>query len=172
MKKTIYFFPVLLIVLLLLANAIRPKILYPAGRDTVESFGDGTYQIFSGQTGEGLRKETLYNCKYDVVIIPQVELFQITNGKVYATGKSIEHYTYDGADIEYTYEHYAVIEIETNKLTLCMLPDSSTGADTYLNVYTRLLDEMIKNGDVQLLCQLTDFSNVDQSVFEKFGHFQ
>ena len=165
MKKAILVILVLLAVYLILANAMRPKILYPAGRDTVESFGDGTYQIFSGQTAEGLHKESLYNCKYDIVIIPRVEHFRAIDGKVYVTGKSIEHYTHDGVDIEYIYEHYAVIEIETNKLTLHMLPDSSTGMDTDLDVYTSLLDEMIKNGDVQLLPQLTDFSKDAQLVF-------
>lgn len=170
MKKAALVILVLLIVYLLLANAMRPKVLYPAGRDTVESFGDGTYQIFSGHTADGLRIETLYNCKYDVVIIPQVEHFQIANGKVYVTGKSIAYYTYDGVDIECTYEHYAVIEIETNKLTLCICPDSASSVDAGLDIYTRLLDEMINNGDVQLMSQLTGFSKEDQSVFEGFAH--
>lgn len=170
MKKTIFVILALLVVFLLLANDIRPKILYPAGRDTVESFGDGTYQILSGQTEEGLRKETLYNCKYDVVIIPRVQHFQITNGKVYVTGKSIEYYTYDGVDIGCTYERYAVIEMETNKLTLCMIPDSASSVDAGLDVYTRLMDEMVNNGDVQFLSQLTDFSQEDQSVFEELGY--
>lgn len=169
MKKAILVILVLLIVYVLLANAMRSEILYPAGKDTVESFGDGIYQILSGQTAEGLRKETLYNCKYDVVIIPQVERFQITNGKVYVIGKSNGHYIYDGNDIECTYKHYSVIEIETNRLTLCMVPENSSGLDAGLDVYSRLLDGMIQNGDAQMLGQLTDFPKEDQSFFEGFG---
>lgn len=170
MKKALLFILALLIAYLLLANATQTEILYPAGKDTVESFGDGTYQIFTSQTTEGLRKETLYNCKYDVVIIPRVEHFQITNGKVYVIGKSTGYYTYDGVDIECSYEHYAVIETETNRLTLCLIPVNSSG-EASIDVYIRLLDEMIQNDEVQLLDQLSDFSKEDQSVFEGFGHF-
>ena len=165
-KKAILVILVLLIVYLLLANAIRPKILYPAGRDTVESFNDGTYQILSGQTEDGLRIESLYNCKYNALIIQQVEDFRVTNGKVYVTGNSIQYFTSDKADIKCTYEIIAVIEIETNRLMLCVIPDSSTDR----GIYIRFLDEMINNGEAQLLSQLTDFSQEDQSVFEGFGH--
>ena len=169
MKKAIFVIFVVLIVYVLLVNAMRSEILYPAGNDTVESFGDGTYQILSGQTAEGLRKETLYSCKYDVVIIPRVERFQTKNGKVYVIGKSTGHYTYAGNNIECTYKHYAVIEIETNRLTLCMAPDDSSDVDAGLDVYSRLLNGMIQNGDAQMLGQLTDFSKEDQSFFEGFG---
>lgn len=170
MKKSLLFILALFIVYLLLSNTTQTEILYPAGKDTAKSFGDGTYQIFTSQTTGGLRKETLYNCKYHLTIIPQVEYFQIANGKVYVIGKSTRYYLDNGADIECSYEHYAVIETETNMLTLCLIPVNSSG-EASIDVYIRILDEMIQNGDVQLLCQLTDFSEDDRSVFEGLCHY-
>ncbi len=165
MKKTIFLILILLVVYLVLTNAMRPKILYPAGRDTVESFGDGTYQILSVRPSEGLRWECLHNCKYNTRIIQQVEDFKIMNGKVYVTGNANRHIASGEANIKCTYELLAVIEIDTNQLMLYVNPDSSTDRD----IYIYRLDEMIKNGDVQLLSQLTDFSKEDQSVFEELN---
>lgn len=160
MKKTICVLLILLIVYVVIANAMRPEILYPAGFDTIESFGDGTYQVLSGET------DCLYNCKYDSSIISSVEHFRIKNGKVYVTGNSIQHHTYDEAVIKYTYELYAVIEMENNHLTLCVIPDSSSAP----GIYIPWLEEMTKNGDIQLLSQLTDFSNEDRAAFDGLGH--
>ena len=166
MKKTICVLLVLLVGYVVIANAMRPEIKYPAGRDTKESFGDGTYQILTGRTAEGLYMEGLHNCEYHSWIIPQVENFRITNGRVYVAGNGSRSFSENEVLTEYTYEIYAVIELESNTLALCVIPDSSLAPDMYYGQ----LDEMIKNGDIRWLNQFADFSNEDRAVFEGSGH--
>ena len=162
MKKAVFFAVALVVALCLIANAMQPDIKYPAGKDTEESFGDGTYQIIAGHTSTGYRKD-LYNCKYKTSIIPYVEQFQVTKERAYIIGNGSWNVS-DGENlIKYTYELYAAIEIGSNQLTLCVIPDSVSSPDMYI----AHLDEMIKNGDLRLVSQLTDFSDADQSIFEE-----
>lgn len=165
MKKTICVILVLLVGYVVIANAMRPEIKYPAGRDTVESFGDGTYQIaiLHAKTGH---YNILYNEEYKTKIIPYVEQFFTTKDRAYIVGNGSWSVAEGETLTEYTYEIYAVIELKSNMLTLCVIPDSSLAPDMYYGQ----LDEMIKNGDIQLLNQLTDFSNEDRAVFEGLGH--
>lgn len=142
----------------MLSNEMHTEITYPAGIDTIESFGDGTYQLLSDET------EGLYNFKYSSCIIQQVKNFRVVNERVYLTGTAIQSYSDSKNNNDYVYELYAVIELHNNRLTLCAVTDSHSAP----GIYIYRLEEMIANGDMQLLSQLSDFSNVDQSVFAEF----
>ena len=167
MKKAVFFFLVFVVVLFLVANAMQPEIKYPAGKDTKESFGDGTYQIATIHASSGYY-EILYNCEYRTRIIPYVEQFCLTKERAYIIGNCSRNVV-DGENvIKYTYELYVAIELRTNQLTLCVIPNSSSAPDMDI----AYLDEMIKNGDLRLVSQLTDFSEADQSVFEELDHLQ
>lgn len=152
---------ILLLIFTILAKGMHKDITYPAGIDTIDSFGDGTYQLLSGE------KESLYNFKYSSCIIPQVKSFRVVNEKVYLTGTALQSYTDGKSNNECVYELYAVIELHNNSLTLCAV--SAVPSDPEIYIYR--LEEMIENGDMQLLSDFSDFSNVDQSVFAEFSHF-
>lgn len=161
-KKLFLCLSCLVLLVFVACNSHGKEIKYPAGKDTKESFGDGTYQIATGHTSTGYR-EILYNFEYKTSIIPYVEQFRATKERAYIIGNGSRNVV-DGENlIKYTYELYAVIETEINQLTLCIIPDSASAPDMYI----AHLDEMIKNGDLRLVSQLTDFSAADQSIFEE-----
>ena len=162
MKKAVLFILVFAAALFLVACVMQSEIKYPSGKDTEESFGDGTYQILTSHEPTGYYN-ILYNCECQTCIMSYVEQFCMTKEMAYITGSDSWSFE-DGEDlIEYTYKLYAAIELTSNRLTLCIIPDRSSAPD----MPTVYLDKMIKNGDLQLISSLTDFPDSDQSVFEK-----
>lgn len=165
MKKIILIVVAAIIVGSLVECALRPEIRYPSGKDTKESFGDGTYQIGTIHAPTGYY-DILDNSEYNNTIIPYVEQFHKTKEKAYVIGNETRNYEQDGVSTTYTYDIYAVIDVKTNHLTLCIIPSSPSAPDMWIAD----LDVMIENGDVLLVNQLTDFSAADQAVFEGFDH--
>jgi len=133
--------------LILLAYSVfGPHIKYPAGRDTVESFGDGSFQVLRGE-GKGLFSEKYNNC-----LIDNVEFVRRHRGKAYVTGTGLAKY-----------QMCAVIDTAANTIQLCaILPDPAVP-----NLHILRLDEMVANGDAVIYTSLDDFSEEDRLVFQK-----
>lgn len=158
MKRRILWIICLLIVIVSLVNCFRGNnIKYPSGKDTIESFGDGTYQISSGSY------ESLFNEEYGSCIIQQVKKFYQTDKKVYIVGKTTQESFSDETKLERSYKMYAVIDLPTNNMMLCSIPDDLS----YQEVYIYRLDEMVGNCDVALISDLSAFSDEDFQVFQE-----
>lgn len=156
MKKRIYWVLFLLIPLGLCTNLLcRNEIKYPVGIDTIASFGDGTYQISSGTN------RSLFNEKYGSCMIQQVDQFYTANEKVYLVGRTVNRYLVDEQEITQDYEIYSVIQLDNNRMTLCVLPQHSLDSE----IYIYRLDEMIDHNEVHLISDLSSFSEEDNAVF-------
>lgn len=158
MKKRVFWIWIVLLLLVVCASYLRnSNIRYPAGKDTVQSFGDGTFQIISG-TSEGL-----FNEKYGSCIIGQVQDVYEVGDKVYVIGSTVHGYVSDGEDVEWHDMIYAVIKLSDNTMQLFAMTEDTSKHD----VYIYRLEEMLKNNDVQWISEFLDFDESDQIIFEK-----
>ena len=159
MRKKISWTLGLLVAFGLLANILLGNSTkYPAGKDTIETFGDGTYQISSGST------DSLFNEKYGSCIIQKVEKFREVNQKVYLLGSTTQEHVAGEAKVECGYKIYSLIELEDNTMTLCVIPNYAFCPEIYIYRF----DEMLDNCDVQFVSALSEFSDEDYSVFLEF----
>lgn len=133
------------------------NIKYPAGKDIIESFGDGTYQISSGNN------KSLFNVEYSSCIIQQVEQFYETHKKVYVIGSTTQEYIVDESKVERRYKIYAVIELQDNTMTLCTIPTNSL----YPDIFIYRLYEMIDNCNITLISDLSALPDEDLKVFQE-----
>ena len=157
MKKVIFWSICLLVIIgFAVICVLENEVKYPTGKDTIKSFGNGTYQISSGSN------ESLFNEEYGSCIIEQVEKFRETGNKVYVVGTTIHEYIADGVKVERGYRIYSVIELEKNTMVLCVTKNNPSQPDLF--IYR--LDDMIDNGDISLIKNLSDFSNEDLKVFQ------
>lgn len=137
---------------LLAYSFFGPQVKYPAGRDTVESFGDGSYQILRASS----ERKDLYSEKYSSCIINNVESVHERRGKAYIAGTDTIN---AGSAV---YRLYAVIDTSENTLQLCIIPPDSAAPDLRIS----RLDEMVTNGDAVVFTSLDDFSEEDRLVFQ------
>lgn len=133
---------------------------YLSGKDTIESYGDGTHQLL--RHGE---KQSLYTFKYNTCIIEYVNAIQEYNGKVYAIGAytdTIENINEES--IEIIYRLYAVVDLQNNHVQFCASPNND-----YYILSTEppfIHEDMIVNGDATVYESVTDFSAEDWAVFQ------
>ncbi len=137
-------------------GVFKNDVKYPEGKDTIKSFGDGTYQISSGSN------ESLFNEEYGSCIIQRVEKVHETDNKVYIVGTTIHECIVDGSKVERGYQIYSVVELENNTMMLCVAKNDPSQPDLF--IYR--LDDMIDNCDINLIMNLADFSNEDLRVFQ------
>jgi len=150
---------VCVILLLSLCGCRQTTKKYLSGKDTLESNGDGTYQLMGPR-----EKKRLSNLKYNATIIWNVDAIQEYNGKVYATGKYTETvYPNEGA-VEIVYRLYAVVDLQNNHVQFCASPNN----DYYILSTEPLFihEDMIANGDATVYESVTDFSAEDWAVFQ------
>ncbi len=129
-----------------------PHVKYPEGRDTVQSYGDGSYQILRASS----ERKNLHSEKYNSSMIDNVEFVHERRGKAYIAGTD----SVSAGSAEYRL--YAVIDTSENTLQLCIIPPDSAAPD--LHIYR--LDEMVTNGDVIVFTSLDDFPEEDRLVFQ------
>lgn len=104
-KRKMYILVLILVVVFaigLLDEIRNQKMRHPIGRDTVKSFGDGTYQI---QRLSIDKRNELVNLDESQTIINDVEKFRQAHQKVFVIG--------DGQYVVLTYEE-GIIEIYDN----------------------------------------------------------
>lgn len=146
-RNPIYPLIFLCFLVLLVSSIFGPQVKYPAGRDTVESFGDGSYQILRTSS----ERKILHSEKYNSSMIDNVEFAHQRRGKAYVAGAGSAQYRL-----------YAVIDTSENTIQLCIIPPDSAAPD--LQIYR--LDEMAANRDAVVCTSLDDFSEEDRLVFQ------
>lgn len=160
-RRPIYPLIFLCFLVLLAHSCSGTHIKYPAGKDTVMSFGDGSFQILRSMYHKSL---WFFSEKYQCGIIDDVERVQELKGKAYITGSSGTTYVSDDASVEYisSYQLYVVVNTTENTMQLCAIPLDTSAPEIYISY----LDEMIKAGKAVVYAGLKDFSEEDRLVFQ------
>ena len=143
----------LLIIVLICALLVLPRlcgnseIKHSPGRDTVNLFGDGSFQMLKGAD----KSIGLFHYSGGGPIIGTVENFCEVERKVYVVG-----YLCD-------LKQYGLINLDTNKIYLCM-ENRESGIEVNSSPY--LSDSLIENGTIVVQSYL-DFSETDWAIFAK-----
>ena len=138
-QKRSYRLFVLVLVGCLLTGCGNEKYKYAPGRDTLEIYGDGTFQLLKGPDSKALGY-----CPAGVGIIHNItDLWKIEDD-IYIIGEDSDQ------------NHaYGVIHIQHNILRLCWV-------DTYRKYVP---NEGIENGDIVLLPDFASFTQKEQAAF-------
>ena len=138
----------LLIFLSACGNHLNPD-WYPngVGKDTVLSFGDGTYQVLH-QNVDGDAKRVLTNTVYNQCVLTEVKNYVQNNEFIYFTGNY------------YSKKVYCKLNTETN-LLLYFAEDNE---EEFIMVY---LEKMQTNNQIKILSSYDEYSEFDKSIFDK-----
>ena len=152
-KRTLLMILIFLILILFYWLYQGSQVKYPAGKDTVLSFGDGTYQLLTGS------RDSIYNVSYNTCLIEQVDDLLVRSGKVYVIGSVSAQTGEESIGL------CAIITMETNQIRLCFVPQSN--APKPYNLYR--LDDMIEKQDALLLRDFTEFTEEERLVFKEMN---
>lgn len=113
------------------------KTKYPSGKDTVESFGDGTFQII------GRNPSGLYFEGGGSPLVSSVDNWCRINNKVYIFG----HKRHNEADLI-----YGIINVKQNSIEI------------YFTETPNLSDRFLSSESIIIVESLSDFSETDQEI--------
>ena len=134
-----------------LTACFGPKKVYSDGRDTIKSWGDGSFQLLKGQKSNCLSFE-----KYNTILLNNVEEYIENNEHIYLYGLDNKGYTSNPQN----YHVFVILNIQTNKFKLCA---ETQDEKPYYFTYD---DEIIANGDGVIYSSLEMFSEEELSVFQ------
>ncbi|MBE6947494.1 MAG: hypothetical protein E7454_04510 [Ruminococcaceae bacterium] len=157
MKKCVLLLSAFLVCLLLVC-CTRIKERYPEGKDTVESFGDGTYQILRGNF-EDKECVGLSFSPAGVHLIPKVKTYQEKNGCIYLVGVD-EGYYINGKKVSWKFAVYAVIDLSNNHIQICAIPE----IDSEYNF--RISQAALDTGLITIIGDYSVFSQKDRLVLD------
>ena len=158
MKRSFALFLVLILSCLLFVSCKETAVKYPAWKDTVELFGDGTYQIVRGNF-EGKEQKSLSFSPAGVGLIPEVKSYCEQNGRVYLTGVD-EGYYISGKKVSWKFEVYAVIDLSNNHIQICAVPEIASEYE--FDIDSTAMD----TGLITTLGSFSDFSTSDRTILE------
>lgn len=120
--------------------------VYDSGKDTIETFGDGTYQLLH-QVKNKVNVKNLTNCKYNQCVMTEVNQWQEFDDYIYFVG----HY--------YEYETYCILDTNNNQLKYYI--DLPKGEEINM-VYSY---DMQQNNELIFLSEFEDFSQSEKDNF-------
>lgn len=157
MKRYVLLFSAFLVCLLLVCcTGIKKQ--HPEGKDTVESFGDGTYQIVRGNF-EDKECVGLSFSPTGVHLIPEVKTYQEKNGCVYLVGVD-EGYYVSGKKVSWKFAVYAVIDLSNNHIEICAIPEIDS------EYIFRISQAALDTGLITILEDYSAFSQKDRLVLD------
>ncbi len=124
-------------------------IKYPSGRDTIQSYGDGTYQLLHGDTKDGL-----FDSRYHTAVIDQVSHIEQKDKFVYAIGYITDREA--GVKIKV----FARIDTEKNQILYCPQTEQFDNLPLF-NAY-----DMMQKQELILLTDYNKFSAEDKEMFQ------
>ena len=134
-----------MIITLLLITACSNTLKYDEGKDSILSFGDGTYQIIHQQyNSENLK--LLTNCKHNQCVLTQIDYYTTEEDFAYFVGNY------------YSKNVYCKLNILTNEL----LYFADENDEEFVMVY---LNDMLSDGQIKLLSSFDDYSETDKIKF-------
>lgn len=143
MKKIFVYLTVLILCLL----GCKNNLTYEQGKDTIQAYGDGTYQILHQKT-DGQEHEILTNCKYNQCVLTEVDSYTSVDENVYFMGKY------------YTLKIWCKLSVNENLLLYCIEDNEKEDFTmTYLN-------DMQTDNQIKLLSSYEDFSENDKRIFK------
>ena len=149
MRKKLLICALLGVFLFLPKMCSNTEVKHPPGRDTVNLFGDGSFQICKSPKGN----TSLYYYSEGAPIIGSVEDYCEIQSKVYLTGYL------------HGMKQYAVIELDTNKVYLCVI-DLESGREI---ISPHLFpSSLVENGTIVIQLYF-DFTEADRKVFSELG---
>ena len=148
-KKTWSVFLVLCFALLITA-CFDSRLQYPSGRDTVESWGDGTFQLLRSPSARCVSFE-----KYNTILLDNVEEYLKIDEKVYLYGYIEKGYAKD----PWKYHVFLVLNIQNNTFELCAETQDEP------QYYFTYRDEIIASGEGLLYDTLESFPQEYIAVF-------
>ena len=143
-------FTACLVSLLICISACTGDLKYGEGKDTVQAYGDGTYQILHHKDGDREVKQ-LMDCKHEQCVMTQIDAYTSIENSTYFVGKY------------YTKQVWCKLSVENN----CLYYYVENGADDAEFVMVYLAD-MKKDNQIVILSSFDEFSEEDQKVFMKY----
>lgn len=141
---------IILLIFLLAAARDKNTPKYEEWKDTISSFGDGTYQIFN-QKKDNVDIKGISNSKYHQCIIDEIISLKDIDGVLYVNGKFTEHTV------------YAVINTLNNKVKYYVeLQEGDVLGMTNIN-------DLISSGDFELLHNYDDFSDAEKEILDSLN---
>lgn len=145
--KKIIIISVILIIVLSRFGACGNGLKYDQWKDTIEAFGDGTYQLLH-QNFNGKNEKILTNCKYSECVATEIEGYEKSKNFVYFKGKYYSKNVYCKLDVENNILWYFAEENEEDLMI-------------------SHLDEMISDRHMEIIKSLDEFSNEDMEIFNR-----
>lgn len=144
---------------------LNAKSKYPSGKDTIETYGDGTFQLVKISPASGVFYKALSFEKYHSVVIAHVDNEKKVDGKVYFLGHEDDQHVTDQGVVDVRYTIYAVLELKSNTMQYCAVSDNPFAEAIYIS----RRDEMVKNKDMVFFDSLSDFSDEDANVLRSIS---
>lgn len=138
------------------------EVKYPSGRDTVSSFGDGSFQICKSQYNDQYIKG-LFSGQYGTCIIPYVEEVYETESRVYIIGAEFGGYKPEIGFFDRLYNVYAIVDLAENVLEIYAEPLN----ESLLGYRLEKLANMVSNGDIIMHDNIEKFTEEDNTFFQK-----
>lgn len=151
MRRLVFIIILIALLLVCIINLFKPnkKIKFDSGKDTVESFGDGEYQLLRG-SGMSVG---LFNCQYHIEVVKFIDKWIEQDDNLYLIG------TYP-----ISFSNIANIKVKISLFDNIMYYYSENIPFEQLHIpYS---DEMIKNNKLIAVEKYDYFSDEDRAIFE------
>ena len=138
---------IMLIILILLLTSCNDGMKYDVGKDSIASYGDGTYQIIH-QTIDNKTVEVLTNCKHNQCVMTEIEKYTEKAEYVYFMG------SYHNKEV------LCRLNIVNNMLSYF----AEDNGEELIMVY---INNLIEDKQIEIYNSLNNFSEEDILVFEE-----
>lgn len=138
---------IMLIILILSLTACNNEKKYDEGKDSIASYGDGTYQIIH-QTIDNKAVKILTNCKHNQCVMTEIEKYTEKAEYVYFMG------SYHNKEV------LCRLNIVNNMLSYF----AEDNGEELIMVY---INNLIEDKQIEIYNSLNDFSEEDILVFEE-----
>lgn len=143
----------IIITFILISGVILNKMIghnnniFDSGKDTVESWGDGEYQLLRDSN-----KISLFNCQYHECMLPIVDGWDKKDDCIYIIGK-----------FPITFDNIARVKIKINLSNNIIYYYSENISFKELNIV--YANSMLENGKLEIIDNYDYFTNSEKEVF-------
>lgn len=126
------------------------EIKYDSWKDTIESFGDGTYQVIY-QIKDGKNIEILSNVKHNQCTITEIMKYKVVDNIAYFVGK------YHSQDV------CCILDLKTNLLRYYI---DKSNSEEFVMIY---LNNLLEDKQIELIASYDDFSDEEKNIFDSLN---
>lgn len=136
-----------LVALVMCVSACNGNLKYEEGKDTICSYGNGTYQVLHHDDGKQKLK-LLMNCKYNQCVLTQIDAYKNVENDAYFVGKY------------YTQKVWCKLTADNNCLYYYVESDTD---NELIMIY---LNDMQNDNQIVILSSFDEFSKEDRRMFD------